>query len=386
MKNVILLFSVLIILASCKKETFSVSGKIENATGETIIFQRLDLNKNEIIDSMKVKKDGSFKFTSKRLAEPTFFQITIQPNKNLVLLADSTENILVYADVKSFDTTVKISQSLGSQELYKINNKGAQLQKIIQSKLTTIEKLSKENVAEREKILDEINAEIESHKKYIYDYIFDNPRSFVSYYALFQNILNVPLFDVMHQKDHISFATLATSLNLLYPNSERVKHLYQYVLDAKATMKKQQINNLLLSNAETVGTPEIEEVDIHGKKVKLSDLRGKVVLLSFWAAWDEASRKENKNLLNIYNKYHNKGFEIFQVSLDKSKVLWESATKQDNLPWIQVSDLKYTSSYWARLYNINKIPANYLISKNGELIGKDLFGTMLDEKIADALK
>lgn len=386
MRNLLLLFTILIGLSSCKDNKYSVSGKFDNAAGETVIFQRLNLNGTDIIDSMKIKKDGSFEFESNKLSEPTFFQLTIKPNKNLVLLIDSTENIVVKADLKSFETSVQISQSKGSQELYKVTSKAAKLQKNIQTKLETLEKLPKEDNYQREQLQNEIKNEIEEYKNFIYSYIFENPRSFVSYYALFQNILNLPLFDVMDQKDHISFATIATSLNMLYPESERVKHLYQYVLNAKATMKQQKVSNILLNNAETVGTPDIEENDIYGNKVKLSDLRGKVVLLSFWAAWDEASRKENKNLLKVYNKYHSKGFEVFQVSIDKSKVLWESAIKQDNLPWINVSDLKYTSSYWARLYNINKIPANFLISKNGDLIGKDLFGSMLDEKVGNAVR
>ncbi len=386
MRNLFFLFIFLIAFSSCKDKKFSVSGQFENASGETIIFQRLNLNGTEHIDSMKIKKDGSFEFEANKLTEPTFFQVTINPNRTLVLLIDSTENILVKGDLKAFDASVQILQSEGSQELLKINKKAADLQKSIQSKIKEINDLTNGENDKKEQLQGEISKEIEDYKEYIYNYIFENPRSFVSYYALFQNILDVPIFDVMDPKDHISFATLATSMNMLYPESERVKHLYQYVLDAKATMKQQKLSNILLDNAETVGSPEIEENDVNGNKVKLSDLRGKVVLLSFWAAWDEASRKENKNILKVYNKYHSKGFEVFQVSLDKSKVLWESAIKQDNLPWINVSDLKYTSSYWARLYNINKIPANYLISKNGDLIGKDLFGSMLDEKIADALK
>lgn len=386
MRNLLLLFIFLIAFSSCKDNNFSVSGQFKNASGETIIFQRLNLNGTEFIDSMKIKKDGSFEFEANKLMEPTFYQVTINPNRTLVLLIDSTENIMVKGDLKAFDASVQVLQSEGSQELLKINKKAADLQKSIQSKLKEINDLTNGENDKKEQLQGEISKEIEAYKEYIYNYIFENPRSFVGYYALFQNILDLPIFDVMDPKDHISFATLATSLNMLYPESERVKHLYQYVLDAKATMKQQKLSNILLDNAETVGSPEIEENDIDGNKVKLSDLRGKVVLLSFWAAWDEASRKENKNILKVYNKYHSKGFEVFQVSLDKSKVLWESAIKQDNLPWINVSDLKYTSSYWARLYNINKIPANYLISKNGDLIGKDLFGTMLDEKIADALK
>ncbi len=386
MKNLLLLFTILAVFSSCKDNKYTVSGNFENAAGQTIVLERLNLASTVVIDSMKIEKDGSFKFSAEKLTEPTFFQLTVKPNKSLVLMIDSTEKVIVKADVKQFDSSVRISQSEGSKELYKLNSKAAELQKSIQSKLTSIEKLSKEDNLQIEQLQKQIGEEIDQYKSYVHTYVFENPRSFVCYYALFQNILNFPVFDVMDQKDQVSFATLATSLNMIYPESERVKHLYSYVLEAKAKIKQQQASINLINNATQVDILEIEENDINGNKVKLSDLRGKIVLLSFWAAWDEASRKENRNLLRVYNKYHAKGFEIFQVSLDKSKVLWESAIKNDNLPWINVSDLQYTSSYWARLYNISKIPSNYLISKNGELIGKDLFGTMLDEKIAAAVR
>ena len=386
MRNFILLLTILTALSSCQKNKYALSGKIENASGKTIVLERLNLNNTQIIDSMKIKKDGSFKFASDKLTEPTFFQLTIKPNKTLVLLIDSTENVVVKADYNAFDSSVQISQSEGSKELFKLNSKAALLQKNIQAKLSDIEKLPKEDNLQRTQLQTQINQAIDEYKNYVHTYIFENPRSYVCYYALFQNIFNVPIFVVMDPKDQISFATLATSLNMMYPEAERVKHLYNYVLQAKTKAKQIQATNNLLSNAQSVGIPEIEENDFNGNKVKLSDLRGKTVLLSFWAAWDEPSRKENRNLLKVYNKFHNKGFEIFQVSLDKSKVLWQSAINQDNLPWINVSDLQYTSSYWARLYNVSKIPSNFLISKDGELIGKDLFGTMLDEKVAAALR
>jgi len=161
--------------------------------------------------------------------------------------------------------------------------------------------------------------------------------------------------------------------------------LYNYVLGAKNKQKQAKLNEAMLSSADASSYPDIEEEDVNGKKVKLSSLEGKVILVSFWASWDEASRKENNHLKKMYKKYNKSGFEIYQVSLDRSKVLWENAIKQDELPWINVSDLRYTESYPARLYNIRQIPANYLISKDGEIIGKNLFGNRLTEKLGELL-
>ena len=111
MRNFILLLTILTALSSCQKNKYALSGKIENASGKTIVLERLNLNNTQIIDSMKIKKDGSFKFASDKLTEPTFFQLTIKPNKTLVLLIDSTENVVVKADYNAFDSSVQISQS-----------------------------------------------------------------------------------------------------------------------------------------------------------------------------------------------------------------------------------------------------------------------------------
>lgn len=109
------------------------------------------------------------------------------------------------------------------------------------------------------------------------------------------------------------------------------------------------------------------------------------MLLSFWASWDEASRRANDHMKKVYQQYKDQGFEIYQVSLDRSKILWENAVVKDELPWINVSDLRYTDSFPARIYNINQLPANYLISRDGDIIGKNLFGHLLEEKVKEAL-
>jgi hypothetical protein len=134
------------------------------------------------------------------------------------------------------------------------------------------------------------------------------------------------------------------------------------------------------------GIPNIEAPNRQGINVSLNSLKGKTILVSFWASIDQNSRMENRNLKRIYAKYKSKGFEIYQVSLDQSKILWENAVVQDGADWISVCDLKSIDSPNVRLYNISSIPANYLINKDGDIIGKDLFGSRLEEKLAEILK
>ena len=129
--------------------------------------------------------------------------------------------------------------------------------------------------------------------------------------------------------------------------------------------------------------PEITLPDPEGNIVKLSSLKGSYVLIDFWAAWCGPCRKENPNVVRLYDKYRDKGFEIYGVSLDREKEDWIKAIRDDGLTWTQVSDLKYFQSEAARDYNVNAIPATFLLDKEGHIIGKNLRGKMLEDKLAE---
>jgi len=131
--------------------------------------------------------------------------------------------------------------------------------------------------------------------------------------------------------------------------------------------------------------PEIDLPTPEGKNVKLSSLKGKYVLIDFWASWCRPCRMENPNLVNAYSKYKSKGLEIYGVSLDKEKAPWEAAIKQDNLTWIHVSDLQFWSSSAAKLYNVSSIPKSFLLDKEGKIIASDLRGELLEQKLRELM-
>lgn len=146
-------------------------------------------------------------------------------------------------------------------------------------------------------------------------------------------------------------------------------------------------NKLKKIKSVSVGSiaPEIILDDINGNPISLSSLRGRYVLLDFWAAWCRPCREENPNILENYNKFKDQGFEVYQVSLDRNKEDWLRGIDQDNLPWINVSDLKYYQSDAAVLYNINKIPSAFLLDPNGTIIAKniELRGINLTKKLSE---
>jgi thiol-disulfide isomerase/thioredoxin len=135
---------------------------------------------------------------------------------------------------------------------------------------------------------------------------------------------------------------------------------------------------------ESMEAPEIVLPTPEGDTIKLSSTRGSYVLLDFWASWCSPCRAENPNLLKAYNMYHNRGFEIYQVSLDKTKEAWIKGIQDDRLEkWIHVSDVRYWNSAVVPLYKIDSIPINYLLDKEGRIIASNLRGDALQRKLAE---
>ncbi len=132
--------------------------------------------------------------------------------------------------------------------------------------------------------------------------------------------------------------------------------------------------------------PEISLINMEGNQINLSDLKGKVVLIDFWASWCGPCRNNNPRLIKLYQKYHDKGFEILGVSIDNNAQDWKQAVNEDHLEWIQVDDKNGWNASTAKVYNVNAIPSSFLIDKDGIIREIDLEGRQLESKIKSLLK
>jgi peroxiredoxin len=209
-------------------------------------------------------------------------------------------------------------------------------------------------------------------------FVMNNPFSMASVLALYQK------FDDQEYiiKDLHTMRVAASALNTIYPNSGHVKALYQNTVQLLQEEQNAKLRQMIQEQGEN--SPEIVLPNPEGQEIALSSLRGKVVLLQFWSALDRNSRILNEALVEAYRKYKNKGFEIYQVSVDDNRVEWVDAIDQDRLTWINVGDME-GSNQAVRAYNIQTIPYNYLLNEEGEIIAQNLKGPALDRALAQLL-
>ncbi len=378
---IFILFAVLMTFSSCQKNNeFTISGKITHAEGETIYLQELLVSSIKPVGEVKIDKDGKFGFKGET-GIPTYYLLKLN-NNIMTLLVDSLENVTVEADAANFSREYNIEGSPGSilvkSLIVKLNSTEYKL-----DSLESLDKLYQGN-ANYNELKAQWNLEydkiIEEQTEFSKSFVLENPFSMASVYALYQQYKKNGRYVI---GDLQTMRTAASALNSIYPNSEHVKALYQNTLDELKNERAAKMNKFI--QEQGANSPEIVLPNLDGEEIALSSLRGKFVLLQFWAAEDRGSRIINPVLVEAYKKYKRKGFEIYQVSVGTNRIEWVDAIDTDKLSWINVGDMN-GSIHATNAYNVQQIPFNYLMDKEGNIVAKDLKGPALDNTLARIFK
>ena len=382
-KSWIYIIVLMVTITGCKNNNIEINGKLLDPTpGKYLYLDELKSTELITVDSAMISEDGQFSFIRK-VEYPSFYLLKADEKNYLTMLLEPGQKIGLNAYSDSLNYPVFVTGSEGTAMMAAYNKK---LRKTIDqlSGLRSIYMLnlgSPQLVAVIERLDSLAQIYLNDINTYTKKYIDDNLNSLVSLVALYQQVAPGE-YILHHQKDLNYFLKVDSSLSRLYPDYEPVQSLHEQVQNLLADLDAQNLTSPLISSGNEA--PEIALPDPQGDTIRLSSTRGKVVLLDFWASWSNLSRKENPNLVKAYDTYHNKGFEIFQVSLDKTKDAWTEGIRKDNLEkWIHVSDVKYWNSVVVPLYRIEVIPANYLLDREGRIIGSNLRGEDLNRKLAE---
>jgi len=365
MKKISLFIFGTLVLASCNKEPkFNIKGTVSDAEGKMLYLEASGIEGVEPLDSVKLKSDGEFSFKQLRPESPEFYRLRID-EKVINFSVDSTESLDLKAKYGDFSTGYTIA---GSENCAKI--KELTLMQIdLQNKIDGLVKDAQQNKITNDIFQDSVSGMISRYKdKVKTKYIFAAPNMTYAYFALFQRIGDYYAFDPMNSKEDIRcFQAVATSLTNAYPNAVRTKNLYNVVIKGLKNTRpaKQKTLQIPIDKISEAGLIDIDLKDVQGVSRKLSQLKGKVVLLDFVVYQSQASAEHNLNLRELYNKYASKGLQIYQVSLDADEHYWKTVT--DKLPWVCVRDEDGAESRYISLYNIKNVPTLFLINKNNEL-------------------
>lgn len=371
----------LMCLSACQKQQFHIEGIVENAQDSTLYLENMSLNGPVVIDSVRLKADGQFSFAQKGVNAPEFYRLRI--GREMVNLSvDSTETVTVKGTYPGLSSNYTVEGSDNCQKIRELALKQMQLQNTI-NEIAALPTLGVKAVE------DSVQRVLQAYKEDIKkNYIFKAPNKAYAYYALFQSfqlgMFQGLIFNPRSSEDDVkAFAAVATSWDNFYPGAERGENLHNIAIEGMKNvriLRSQQQQSVEVEGVENLNIIDLNLVDNKGHEQRLTDLRGKVVLLDFHMFANENSLERIMALRELWNKYHDRGFEIYQVSEDNNGHFWKTQTAA--LPWICVQDSETRA---ALSYNVTELPTFFIIDRNSTLRKRDLQVNNLDAEIAALL-
>lgn len=369
------LFSALL-LCGCQGGKSKISGRFIGGDSAKVYLEEVgSALAQTIIDSVSLDKEGNFSLEfANQEKSPKLYNIIYNYERIPLLVAQGD-----HIELNSMGNISKNYRVEGSEESELLRS----FYQAYLAGMTNLDKIATKYAdanatdEQRTALSKEYSDEYGRIKREQLKFIIEHKSNLAAVYALYQRLPN-DSFLFNGKSDAIYYRTVAEAIEQSYPESSFLKNL-------EVDIKNFDMINELSNNMTQRGFPDIELLDMYGKKVKLSSLDGKVILLDFWSAEIGNGNVANAELKEIYEKYHDQGFEVYQVGVDTSKTLWIETVQEQKLPWISVSDLKGSKSPILSMYNITRLPSNFLISKSGDIIIRDIYGDELTSHIETEL-
>ena len=365
MKRMMLWAAALLLFAACQQAPVArISATVEGAGDSAVVLQKFNYNRLLPVDTIRTDRDGHFNYKVKLTGNaPYFYYLYVggKPVASLVLLP--SDQVMVNVPANGPFTVEGSEESNLFQQVNASFSEASGRMQALSASLT--EDSTDAEISEANRAMSRLYVD---YKRQAIKYIVGHPKSITSAVTLFQRFNeNLPVFG--QESDIVIFKTVLDSLSQVYPKSEYLTA----IRDVVDTRSKDLAFASRLGDVSVVSFPDLTLPDVEGQNRTLSDLEGNVIILSFWSVGQDEHKLFNVDLGELYGKYHERGLEVYQVSLDIDKPSWASVVKSQKLPWISVNDGLGVQSPAVTNYNVDHVPTMFIIDRAGDIAGRDVF-------------
>ncbi|MBT8306467.1 MAG: AhpC/TSA family protein [Maribacter sp.] len=375
MKNTLFALLAMLILASCASnpEGYTINGTITGDIDDDVkVYLRKGSENNQLIDvDTALTKNGMFVFNGKKDMPEMHYIFIDQLNGYAAAIIENGE-----IDVSAHKDSLGLAKITGTVQNDFMDDYKGKSRAITQQAVNIQEDMKNASMTQDTVLMISLQEELgdlrAEYETFELDYVKSHPTALIS--AL--------LIDKAINSRTSSTDELEELYNGLAPEIKETETAKKVLQTLNAIKEREE---MAMDTSIGAVAPNFSAPTPTGELLALNDIKGKATLIDFWAAWCRPCRAENPNVLKVYNKYHDKGLNIIGVSLDKTAEAWKKAIKDDGLTWNHVSNIAYFDDAIAKMYNVNAIPAAFLLDENGVIVAKNLRGPALEAKVAELL-